>query len=148
MYVGSDRRWREGKGQQPAALGLQPSSSSAPICPQRLPCVGPGRRGHLSAPRRKPPGQPDAAGRHPLHALFLPALTQPDKPQLSDVLRQPRANQRGQHPEGDLILHHDRERPWWLSNQVSGPQHTQDTRRYDFGVFDVAGKSSLSRCDV
>lgn len=93
-------RWRQRRGWSPTHG--QPSPLGASVRSQCLPRVGPGRCGHSSISRRKPPDQSAAAGRHPLHPVILPTLSQPTESRLSGFPQLPR-NKQG-NPGGVLIV--------------------------------------------
>lgn len=131
LFAGSTWWWRLRERQRPVPRDLQPSSPSASILPQRLPRVGPGRHCHPSVPQWKPPDQPAAAGRHPLHPVFLPALAQPHQSQLSGFLWQPGTRDQGhQQPEGVLTLTWAWT-VWTLSSKVWEPQKQKQPIRED-----------------
>lgn len=103
MLTGTDWRRRKERRQEPAAR-RGPQTPSASVRPQRLPRVGPGRRGHPPVPGGQPPDQPAAAGRHPLHPLLHTTPTQPAGPRPSGSVGQSRTNRGEHHPRGFLTL--------------------------------------------
>ena len=64
------RRTDEGGRPEPCHRTQPPTSHHVSVPPQRLPRVGPGRRGHLLSPGRERPVQPVAALCNALHPLL------------------------------------------------------------------------------